>query len=90
MPEVADSRKLHTVQGLWKDIILSPYKREEKQSGKVFKPQLEHLKMITGVKLTCSILYGVVLYGIILQYGMANSMEGCRMTSISIQKNTIK
>ena len=29
---------------------------------------------------------GVVLYGIILQYGMANSMEGCRtMLIISIQ-----
>ena len=33
--------------------------------------------MITGVKF----LYDVVLYGIILQYGMANSMEGCRMMS---------
>ena len=35
--------------------------------------------MITGVKLT--FLYDVVLYGIIVQYGMANSMEGCRMMS---------
>ena len=32
--------------------------------------------MITGVT------YGVLLYQIILQYGMANSIEGSRMMSI--------
>ena len=38
--------------------------------------------MITGVNKHVTFPYGAVLYGIFLQYGMANSIEDCRMMSL--------